>query len=749
MNQLLFLIQAVAATPAAATVRGTVRDGESGEPLRGATVALITIARATSSDLLGAYRLDSVPTGRQRITVWRLGYRTWSFDLIVPADGLLEVNITLAPAPQHLPPVVVRDVPDRTGVPWNLNPDRLGRRVLSSEMSRGHPLVAEPDPVWALWGQGVGLDPEAPTGTHLDGGSADQTGYLLDGVPILNPFHAAGGFSAWNPDALDRIAVTQAFAEPGAPAFLSGTVQAVTRSPGERFRAAGYLSTNQIRFAADGPIGRGFGFLVSGRAGNPGLLAPKEQSYLRGEGTDLLVKAQGPVLGGQLRALIWSNANDLDAAAAPATESATSPVPRHELEWLGRSVGFNWMRAGPAGTMRVTGWSSQGATDGRWWAGTGALDLTSRRRDEGLSLLAQRGAPGRALTVGVSVERLATAYRLAGNERLADEPGAESRQGIVTALMIREFGLDRRLTLTLGTRLIETAGPFRVAPEAELRWHPGNGVVAGLTVARRFQFAQSLRNPESFGSELIPADLYLGAGDHRVPVGRSDQATFTLALRSGSGLHGDLRAFHKRLGGVVFVAAEEPGLFAGGPVATGTGSAIGASAALGWNSSAFDVQVGYDWLQVRTRRGGADFVPGHGLAHVAQGGLTVRTPQRWTVRLGAAAIFGRRGTGQRGGLEWEGCNLADRGCEFAGSPLLGESVGSRALPGYLRFDLSARKEWRLRVSGGQTTLGAFGTLTNLFGRANIRGYLMDPGGTLTGLEMRPRAPLVIGIDWRP
>jgi hypothetical protein len=43
----------------------------------------------------------------------------------------------------------------------------------------------------------------------------------------------------------------------------------------------------------------------------------------------------------------------------------------------------------------------------------------------------------------------------------------------------------------------------------------------------------------------------------------------------------------------------------------------------------------------------------------------------------------------------------------------------------------------------------FGTVTNVLGRRNALTVVVDPTtGSRTPAEMRPRSPLVVGLDWR-
>jgi hypothetical protein len=101
------------------------------------------------------------------------------------------------------------------------------------------------------------------------------------------------------------------------------------------------------------------------------------------------------------------------------------------------------------------------------------------------------------------------------------------------------------------------------------------------------------------------------------------------------------------------------------------------------------------------------------------------------------------------GLEWEACNLLDRGCEFAGSPRASDQLGATHLPAYVRVDVGVRKHWHLELAQRDATIALFATVTNLFARRNVLNYGTDPAtGAPAVIEMRPLSPLVAGIDWR-
>jgi hypothetical protein len=120
------------------------------------------------------------------------------------------------------------------------------------------------------------------------------------------------------------------------------------------------------------------------------------------------------------------------------------------------------------------------------------------------------------------------------------------------------------------------------------------------------------------------------------------------------------------------------------------------------------------------------------------------------VSLGGASALGVRVTAIPGAFEWESCNLRDQGCELGGSPHYGDApLGATRLPDYARLDLGVRQHWHARLLGRDGLLALFATYSNLLGRRNLLTYSLDPDtGERVGVELRPAAVLVLGLDWR-
>ena len=743
-TNILFAIQA-----GQATVAGSVRDEETGELLAGAVVALPDLNRVTSSDAAGRYVLHEVPPGPQHITVRFIGHAHRALHALVPSGGRLEINISLRAIPVRLGTIEVRTPVNIRGLE-NEDSTTLFDRTSSIAAVRNNPLLAEPDVLQALEGGAVVLRPESPSGVHVRGGASDQTAYLLDGVPIFSPYHAAGQFSAWNPDALSAVSLSSSVPLPGYPDALAGTITAATKTPGARLETQGSLSTSQARVTLDGTLGRtGVGYLLSVRSRIPSVpFVDNDASYLRGESGDLLAKVQTPALGGRARLLAYDSENEIDAASQAIAPELNST--RNMFEWSSRSYGGEWSRSISGTEVKLLGWSASSDAFSSWFGTGGHTGLRASRRDLGVLGTAVLGSERNRTTAGIRIERSRTSYSVR-TDSTADSFNLEANTPVAAVFAHNTRAILPRANLTLGASLAAADAGLHFGPYAQLRWKPSARLTLTSSYARTHQFAQSLRNAESVVSNVFPADLYIGTGAPGVPTARSDGVVLAAEYYPISGARLEVELYRRSAEGLLLVAPQDGGPFSTGAFAIGSGSSSGFSVDAALSRARFGVLASYGLQRVRLRYGKSGYVPDHGTTHLLQGGIIVFPTATWSVRLGATGALGRRTTSLSSGLEWEACNLIDQGCEFAGSPHYSgsEAVGATALPAYLRLDLGIRKHWHLALGGRDAMVALFATATNLLNRTNLLTYATDAAtGQRRPVEMRPLAPLVVGLDWR-
>ena len=725
-----------------AVLTGVVRDALTGSPVAGALVVLPDLARSTLADAQGRYRFDDVPAGPQHVSVHSLGYEMRMLHALVPSSGLLEINIALRALPISLRPVEVRP---RVTISSSADASTSALlRSLSSAAIRNDPLHTEPDVFRSLAGGGVVLLPESAKGVHILGGAADQTAFLLDGVPVINPYHAAGIFSAWNPDALAGLQVSASAPLPQLPDVLSGAVVGVTRRPDDSFSAQGGVSTSQARFTVDGPLaGVGARYLLSARSGFPDLVAPRsEASYLRGETSDALAKIELAALGGRLRLLGYESENELDAAAAA---NAARGSRRNTFEWESSSVGLDWKRTLGSNDIQLLLWSAQGSAEANW-LGAGSNALHAARHDIGLVATIERGAA----QLGARVQRLRTSYAVLGDAAISSDGQDETELPTGTVFLRFVRAASRGPRVEASSALTAAARDYHFSPRLYVAQRLLRDLTLSASLARTQQFAQSLRNAESIAGHIFPVDVFRAAGAPGVPVATSNQAMVGADFDTNGAVTLALHAFAKRSDDVVLVAPVEQQPFSRHSFTIGGSRAEGIAAEATFSSARLGLTTKYSWQHVRYEYGAAAYAPDHAAAHLLDAGAIYFLTPSMSLRAGASAATGRRATSLSGAFEWEDCNLLDQGCEFGGSPgQNSHALGAARLPAYLRVDAGARKHWHFRVGDRTATIAVFASVTNVLARKNVLTWAPDIStGTLTPVQMRPFAPLAVGLDWR-
>ena len=731
----------------AADITGVVREETTGDPIAGALVSLDDLGRSAVTGDDGRYRLAEVPPGPQHLSVRLLGFQSRSLHVLVPADGALQVDLVLKTDPIEVEAVVVRSRIPIRGVEAegaDLDPTR---RLLAAAI-RNDPFTAEPDVIEALVGGAVSNTPESGGGIHVRGGDLDEVGYLLDGIPVFSPYHSGVRSGAWNPDAVSDIELRTdpALSVDG----LAGVVRASTIHPGDRLRARGKISTSQIGVNLDGPLWGESGFLLAVRSGYPGLIRPPDEpSYVNGTDHDVIAKLEVPVRGGEFRFVAFDNRNVVEASSRPSEVEnvPVDPGDPNRYVWHGRSFGLQWAGSGDSGPKpMIRAWRAGLDSSFTWNSqDLGLTRVTSERAQYGL--LASVEWTGRAggAEIGIRAIRDRLAYKVAadgetddvGMDGEADELGTFAR-------VVRPFG-ER---VELSSSVLASAGNARgrILPRLGAEVRVSESTVVFAEYARTAQAVQSLRNAESVVGRIFPADLY--AGGTGIPTARAHNGALGMVAVPWAGARVDLEAYARSIDDLAMLDPEDGKPFSGTRIQQGTGSVVGGSIAMSVSAARYAATASFGLERVELRVGDEEWTPGYASRRSVRIGAIAFPTTTLSIRAGWIGQFGRRGSDAIGLLEWESCNLLDMGCEFAGSPEeLGE-LGARELPAYHRLDVSVRKHWHFVIGGREASLEAYTTASNLLGRMNVLGFVVDPSdGEGAPIEMRPRAPLTLGLGW--
>jgi hypothetical protein len=267
---------------AQATLRGTVRDADSGQPLVEATVR-VEEGQGTTTDSLGRFRFEQLQPGRYTLKVSYLGYQQLELKEVLVANGKEQVvEIALLEAPTSLTAVTVKG--SRS---FNTSPTPNLRRLTQEETLRFPATFLDPGRLAMAYPGVSGANDQA---NHLiiRGQSPNGMHWRLEGLEIVNPNHTAnaGTFSdlttlnggGVNAISAQLLAETQ-FHLGAFPAnygnATAGLLDMKLRTGNNERREytlqAGLIG---IDLAAEGPVGKqGSSFLLNYRYSATGLLS--------------------------------------------------------------------------------------------------------------------------------------------------------------------------------------------------------------------------------------------------------------------------------------------------------------------------------------------------------------------------------------------------------------------------------------------------------------------------------------------
>jgi len=232
-----------------ALVTGRISDGDSGEPLIGATVYIPSLSKGTATGLDGRFSLVVKP-GRYEVECNNMGMEPLRFTLVVNSDG--DVNLNMIRTLIALDEVVVT-----AGQHDHVSGSQMGFERLNYSILKQVPLVmGERDiinVVKLLPGvQSVG---EGSAGFNVRGSSADQNMIYIDKVPVYNSSHLFGFFTSFSPEIVRDFTLYKS----NLPASYGGRLASffdVRSKQGnmKRFSARAGISTVSAYAALETPI---------------------------------------------------------------------------------------------------------------------------------------------------------------------------------------------------------------------------------------------------------------------------------------------------------------------------------------------------------------------------------------------------------------------------------------------------------------------------------------------------------------
>lgn len=239
-----------------------------------AVIRLADTKLGVVTDVNGYFSLSQIPVGSYTMIATQLGYDTFSTGINIATNAIISKKILLSQVGIQIREVQVSGRRNMRSTQIAAGMTTVTPREMKLLPSAG----GEPDIAQYLQIlPGVQFTGDQGGQLYIRGGSPTQTGILLDGVTIYNPFHTIGLFSVFETDAIRNVEVQSA----GFNAQYGNRTSAimdVRTKDGNKNRVAGKLSVSPFmaRAMLEGPLSKS----KSENGGSTTFLLSAKYSYL-------------------------------------------------------------------------------------------------------------------------------------------------------------------------------------------------------------------------------------------------------------------------------------------------------------------------------------------------------------------------------------------------------------------------------------------------------------------------------------
>jgi hypothetical protein len=244
------------------SLKGRVKDKETGEPLIGATVYIEELSEGYATNLNGRFFIH-MPPGRYNIFFNCLGMEEEHYDMQIHSSGELNVDMEKKLIP-------INEVTIKAQQYDKVRSMSMGFEHLTAKTIKEIPFVlGERDVIKvAHMLPGVQSVGEGSSGVYVRGSAADQNMFFINKVPVYNPSHLFGFFSAFSPDIIKDFSFYKSNIPASYGSRLSSFFDISARQGNKkRYTARGGISPVTGHLAVEGPIKKEkSSFIVSGRS---------------------------------------------------------------------------------------------------------------------------------------------------------------------------------------------------------------------------------------------------------------------------------------------------------------------------------------------------------------------------------------------------------------------------------------------------------------------------------------------------
>lgn len=245
-----------------ATITGYVRNIKNGEPLIGAAVFIEKPSIGAIADALGYYSI-TLPKGKHTLKIKSFGMRETFRNIELYGDGTLDIEMKESV-------IALREVAIVAGADVNVTGSQMGQVKLSMKTIKQIPsALGESDLLRTVMAiPGVKSVGESSVGLNIRGGSSDQNLIMYNDVPVYNPSHLFGFFTAFNPDILQDVELYKSAIPSRYGGRLSSVLEINSRNGNrKKLVGAGGIGLVTGKLSLEGPIVKDkSSFLISARS---------------------------------------------------------------------------------------------------------------------------------------------------------------------------------------------------------------------------------------------------------------------------------------------------------------------------------------------------------------------------------------------------------------------------------------------------------------------------------------------------
>ncbi|CAN5852511.1 hypothetical protein BH23GEM3_BH23GEM3_03110 [soil metagenome] len=585
-------------------IHGFIRDSGTGEAVSLASLE-ITGVRQVLSDRRGYFSVARLPEGTHRLRVRAFGFEP--LDTTVQTSAA-PVELLLQSAPLAVAGITV-EASRALERPFDA-PEASVRTVTPAEIRRV-PAVLEADLFRSLQAlPGVGSPGVLSSRLLVRGGAADQNLFLLDGYPVLQPYHLGGAFSAFHTEAVQDAEMWI-----GAPPARFGgalsSVLDVSLREGNRERTTGTatLGTVSSSTVVEGGHPRGAWFMGARRTylDVAGAAADHELPYYF---YDTYAKSYADL----------TSSDRVSALVFLGGDRIYNPVrrDREHFEWSNDVYGLSWRRLF-SGRAVLEQRVSLSRFSQELRGGYTSLQQARIATDHRVSLLQVQGelrwswGERHRLETGYAAQRVQSEHRVEYTYGMDWHEEAETSHNsggtLLAAYLQDDVVLSSRLRLRLGLRAEAAEGERSLQPRVAAKYLLSDNLSLSAAAATIRQYSQTLQDPD-VNFDVYTVDLAPTALGDRQRAARSTHLVGGVEARLAHDLRVRGEVYAKRFDDLWILASYEPARrrFATQRLEPASGSAEGLDLSLS-REAAGRVRgwVGYSLARSRRTIGDASF----------------------------------------------------------------------------------------------------------------------------------------------